>query len=102
MQTKLLRVLIFINACICLDSLAFAQGRGNANRGLGAAAGNAAAAAGSGTAQAARATSEMVSGGSGKASSLAQPHIRQNTGIPRNVSQVPGVAAGAMRGRCKH
>ncbi len=98
MQMKLPQVLCFVCACICMDSTASAQGRGNASRGLGMAAGNAAAAAAPGMANASRATTQVGTSGSGKGVNVGQENGRQNGGLPRSISQVPGVAAGVVRG----
>ncbi len=62
------------------------------------AAGNAAAAAAPGMAGASRATTQVGVGGSGKGVNVGQQNGRQNAGLPRSVSEVPGVAAGLVRG----
>lgn len=62
------------------------------------AAGNAAAAAAPGMANASRATTQVGTSGSGKGVNVGQQNGRQNAGLPRSISQVPGVAAGAVRG----
>ncbi len=98
MRVKLPQLICFVGACICMDCTAFAQGRGNASRGLGVAAGNAAAAAGPGMANASRAATQVGASGSGSGFNVGQQNGRQNVGLPRSLSQVPGVAAGVVRG----
>jgi len=93
-QVKLPQVLYFVCACICMDCTAFAQGRGNASRGLGVAAGNAAAAAAPGMANATQVTTQVGTSGFSKGVNVGQQNGRQNAGLPRSISQVPGVAAG--------
>ena len=62
------------------------------------AAGNAAAAAAPGMANASRATTQVGTSGSGKSVNVGQQNGRQNAGLPRSISQVPGVASGVVRG----
>jgi hypothetical protein len=97
MRIQLARGICFAIACIGMQCTVSAQGRGSGNRGLGMAAGNAAAAAAPGMSNATQAASQVGNGGFGGASA-GQFGGRSHGGMPRDLSQVSGVAAGVGRG----